>query len=228
MSRFISGLTSTNSVPAIKSTHWLALTTLLDANLSGGSKSVSAIQNLDNGKLYARNLTTSGYKSALQNNSTVVHGASYTEYAYPSINQLFPSPQLELNLPVEETPTYHDNDFNNWANVVNFGARPTQDPSHDRDASDAIQRAIDSGKSTIYFPAGSYRITKPIIIRGNVKKIVGMESEIELLNGHVFTDPANPKPILSVQNTNSDTVIIEGVTKTLDIIGQPLTTCFST
>ncbi len=203
----IRGLTSTNTVPAINSTHWLALTTLIDANLSGGSSSVSAIANPGNGKLYAHNLTTSGYQSAINNQQTMVPGTSYAEYAYPRFDSLFPSPQRSLNLPVQETPTYHDNNFNNWANVVSYGAVPNNDVSD----SDAIQRAIDSGKSTIYFPAGSYRTTKPIIIRNNVQKIVGFESEIELLNGHVFTDPANPKPVLSVQNTNSNTVIIEGL-----------------
>jgi hypothetical protein len=200
-------LTSTNTVPAIKSTNWMAFTTLIDANLSGGSSSASAIEDLDNSKLYVRNLTTSGYQSAIKNNTTVVPGASKTEYAYPRIDSLFLSPQRSLNLPVAETPTYHDNHLNNWASVVKYGAKP-DDGQPD---SDAIQKAIDSGKSTIYFPAGSYNLSKPIYIRGNVKKIVGMESTLELHYTHIFRNTANPQAVIRVENTNQDTVFIEGL-----------------
>jgi hypothetical protein len=199
-------LTSTNTVPGLRSTQWMAFTTLIDANLSRGSLSVSAIENLDNSKLYTRNLKTSGYQSAIKNNSTVVSGSSYTEYAYPKVISLFPSPQQSLNLPIEETPAYHDNDFNNWASVVAYGAKPN-DGLPD---SDAIQKAIDSGKSTIYFPTGSYNLSKPIYIRGNVKKIVGMESIFELHSSYIF-DTANPKPVIRVENTNQDAVFIEGL-----------------
>jgi hypothetical protein len=203
----IRGLTSTNTVPAIKITTWKGLTTLIDANLSGGSLSMSAIENLDNVKLYARNLKTSGYRSAIKNNTTVVPGASFTEYAHPRFDSLFPSPQQSLNLPVEETPTYHDNNFNNWASVVTYGAKPN-DGQPD---SDAIQKAIDSGKSTIYFPQGSYSVSKPIYIRGNVKKIVGLESILQLHPSDNFRNTNNPQAVLRVENTNHDAVFIEGL-----------------
>ena len=52
---------------------WAGLITLVDAKLTGGSSSVSAIQNTS-GVLYARNVSTSGYVSAITNGGVVVSG----------------------------------------------------------------------------------------------------------------------------------------------------------
>ena len=45
-------------------------------------------------------------------------------------------------------------------NVLDFGADPTNTVS----SNTAIQAAIDSGATAIYFPAGNYKITAPIQI----------------------------------------------------------------
>jgi len=41
---------------------------------------------------------------------------------------------------------------------------------------DAAIQAIDSGASTIYFPTGAYIIMQDYSLRGNLRKIVGMEA----------------------------------------------------
>lgn len=66
----IDGLTSRNQVPAIRNQGQTArdrrsLVVLLNANLAGGSATNVAIEN-NAGEIYARNVTTSGYQTALR------------------------------------------------------------------------------------------------------------------------------------------------------------------
>ena len=43
---------------------------------------------------------------------------------------------------------------------------------------DATQRAIDSGKPTVCIPYGEWTWDKPVIIRGNVRRIIGMKTNL--------------------------------------------------
>ena len=56
-----------------------------------------------------------------------------------------------------------------WANVDSFGA----DPTGSMDSAAAIQQAIDSGAKTTFLP-GSYRLTRTVIVRGVVSRIIGL------------------------------------------------------
>jgi hypothetical protein len=136
----IRGLHSNNSVPVIKQNSWAGMVTLLDANLQGGAANVSAIET--EGQLYARNITTSGYQSAIKLQGVVVPGATQTEYA-SNTSELFDSPNKSLNLPIKETPEYDDNNMDNWGR---FDAGAYGDTSR-------LQSVLNSGKSTIYFPS---------------------------------------------------------------------------
>lgn len=82
---------------------------------------------------------------------------------------------LTLNLPVKESPEYNNSDFSLWANVEHYGAIPDDD----LDDSAGIQAAIDSGKEIVYLPTGVYSISNSIAVRGKVKKIDGLFSEID-------------------------------------------------
>jgi hypothetical protein len=102
----IRGLTSTNSVPAILANVGNeAFTLLVDANLSGGLSTTQAIQ--FKGGFLGRNITTSGYGSAIrnQNNSTSV-ASPVAEYRSHATQSEFSSPTTTMNLPVEEAPVY--------------------------------------------------------------------------------------------------------------------------
>jgi len=48
---------------------------------------------------------------------------------------------------------------------------------------DAVQKAIDSGKSVVYFPNAAYAVTGELILRARVRKVIGMEAT---LDGAVF------------------------------------------
>jgi hypothetical protein len=166
-------LTSVNSVPAINNGgDWTGPIVVVDSELRGGSSAAVAIEN--NSNIFVRNLRVEGYKAAIQNGDKLIEGPKVEEFVYPQTLELFNSPDKSLNLSVEETPEFIDNNLDNWANVRDFGAIPEDD----LDDSAAIQEAINSGKTTIYFPFGGYKLDKPVIVHGNVRRIMGFHSWI--------------------------------------------------
>lgn len=77
------------------------------------------------------------------------------------------------DLPVKESPEIPWGDpAKDWANIVKFGA----DASGKANSSPALQRAIDSGATTVYLPAGAtFRFAGEVRIRGPVRRIIGLE-----------------------------------------------------
>ena len=184
-----------NRVPAIQNLTTTGLITLIGANLTGGgSGTISAIQN--NGGLYARNVTTRGFRSAIQDNTgTPVSGISQAEYDSGPVLTLFGGPPSSLKLSIKETPEFEETNRDQWKSVVAYGA----DPTGIADSGAGIQAAIDSGGTTVYFPAGIYRVSKTIIVRGNVRMIEGFDSNV-LPTGTSFQNPANVVPFFRFQN----------------------------
>ena len=208
-------LTSVNTVPVILNIGFPALLTLIDGNFSGGSSSATAIQNTQDAKMYLRNITTSGYQAALSNNGSTVAGSTISEWVSHSVKSLFTSPQKSLGLAVQETPQFVDTNLSNWANVVSYGAR-ANDLGDD---TAAIQAAIDSGKSTVYFPFGKYRISDTVRVRGAVQRILGMGAYISPA-GTSF--PAG-KPAFRFESGTVGTVIFENISlnRNYDVTGFP-------
>ena len=197
-------LTSTNSVPAIKNDHddgnYGGLLTLVSSTLNGGSPANAAIDNAEGSGLYVRNLTTSGYKYAIKstvNGTTNNKFSPVGEFVSHDILSVFPSSQTSLNLPIEDTPEVVWEDPTNWAKV----------DGSDRDDTSAIQAAIDSGKTTVYFPTANYTISNTIQVRGNVKRIVGIGAA-KLTTSGTLRNSSNP--VFQVVNGTPDTVTIEG------------------
>jgi hypothetical protein len=172
----IRDLQSTNAVPAVVNQEAGNLT-LIDSNLSGGNSAYGAILNQGNGRigqLFARNIVTSGYKSAIQQGSgtgtsagAAVTGSAVSEFLSSGMTSLFPSAATSLNLPIKETPTFVDNNLSDWAIVTNYGAQP----NNGSDATAGIQAALNSGKPVIYLPGGTYRISQTLHIPSTVRKI---------------------------------------------------------
>lgn len=204
---FMRKVASNNSVPFLE-TRELSTTTLLDAILTGTNPAVSAINILPNTPisstqpvLFARNITTTGYLSAINNIGTVVSGNNVTEYVSHPVTSLFSSPQQSLGLPILETPEFEDLDTLNWANVMDYGAIPNDTI----DDAAAIQAAIDAGKPIVYFPLGAYGVATTVIVRGNVQRIIGFNSNIvSLVNPAISIDTiTNPFVIIERINVNS-------------------------
>ena len=168
-SLFFRDLVSDNSVPVIitQGSHVV----LIDCDFKGGASDKAAV--VSDHTVFARNITSSGYSKIIDHKTAAdVSGTHLEEYTSHKIASNFESPAKSLNLPIKETPEFHTDDFTQWANVETYGAKRNDG----NDDSDAIQAAIDAGKPIVYLPNGHYHLSKPVIIRGNVQKIIGMNS----------------------------------------------------
>jgi pectate lyase-like protein len=161
------------------------LLALLDGSLlgAGGASKLSAIQNAK-GFLFLRNVEARGYRTALESDTERggAPGPLIEEYASHAATSPFPSSSKSLRLPVKDPPEIAWEDPSLWASVEKFGA----DPSMKEDSSPAIQRAIDSGASTVYFP-GTYRLGSTVIVRGKARRILFHGQNIDY-NGKVKPD----------------------------------------
>lgn len=170
-------LTSINSVPAVINggePRWRGPIVLIDSELRGGSPQATAIENTS--EMLVRNVSTDGYKFAIQSGDRQIPGPKVEEFISSPPVSLFESPPKTLNLLVEETPEFSDNNLTHWANVETYGARRDDGI----DDSEAVQAAIDSGKSTVYFPQGTYKFDTPVTVKGPVRRIIGFHSRFEL------------------------------------------------
>ncbi len=181
----IRAIESVNSVPVIANKGGLIIA--MEGEFQGGAADTRSINN--QGYLYARDIRTKGYQSAIENRGEIIEESFIKEYISHPVYSLFKSTNQSLNLPIEETPYYHDNDINNWANVKNY-------PS--------IQAAMNSGKSTIYFPMGRYKLNEAIEVPATVKKIVGFESFINL-------NQKDLQAIITIAEDSREPLIIEGL-----------------
>jgi len=91
-------------------------------------------------------------------------------------------------------------DPKDWAVITDYGA--TMDGK--TDDSDALQRAIDSGKTTVCLPRGTMALKKPITIRANVRRLIGCEAFIKCPSpiegsANLFTVGQSSEPTLVVE-----------------------------
>jgi len=168
---------NSNNVPAIVSGDPIGFVTLLDSKVEGLAtrREMAAIQN--RGLLFVRHLTGSGYSTFIENRTVTNLNAAGPDIdqflSHPRVAQ-FNAPREPLDLAVEETPEVPWDPLEQWASPLTFGGRPNDDI----DDSEAIQKAIDSGATTVYLPNGSWRITSPVQIRGAVRRFIGCEASI--------------------------------------------------
>jgi len=192
----IRDLRSTNAVPAVENNGGLMV--LLDSTLRGADATHAAMTN--RAGLYARGLRTEGYRSAIDNQSGHRRGAGgpvVPEFTSADPVRLFPSPNRALGLPIKETPEVPWDDPSTWANVARYGA----DPAGVKDSSAAIQAAIDSGATTVYFPTGTYALSRPILVRKAVRRVVGFNSVVDY-EGDI-------KPAFRVLDGEAPVVVVE-------------------
>ncbi len=192
----IRGLTSRNAVPALRLES--GLTVLIDGNFAGGA-SPAAIEN--EGRLVARNLQVQGYTAAIRSGGRDLPGPAVEDFASDAPVTLFPGPAKTLRLPVEDPPAIPWDDPKDWASVAAFGAAPNDKG----DDTAGIQKAIDFGKTTVYFPRGTYTINDTVRIRGAVRRVIGMESILGTGDGFAGSD----KPAFRFEDGAAPAVILE-------------------
>ncbi len=185
-------LTSDNAVPALSTYGTLCL---LESRLNGraGASGAPAIVNYNGGRVFLRDIKTTGYGRALADIQSPDSAAAFRvkgtdkpgsegpdvqEHSSHPPTSPFPSPPSSLRLPIKETPSLAWQRPSLWANADDFGA----DPTGSADSSAAIQKAIDSGASTVFLP-GSYRLLSTVTIRGKVNRLVGLGGAVNYGRG---------------------------------------------
>jgi len=184
----IRSLVSNNAVPAITSYGTLCL---LDAKLTGRDSAahIPAVVNFNGGRIYLRDIETTGYGRAVGDVVTPDSaaalritgedkpgsaGPNVREYCSHEVTSPFPVSPGSLRLTVKEPPAVPLDNPQSWANVDDFGA----DPTAERDSSAAIQKAMDSGATTMFLP-GSYLLNSTVTISGKVRRVVGVGGAID-------------------------------------------------
>lgn len=171
----IRNLTSNNKIKVIQSEG--GRITLLDSKFTGGNGTAYAIYS-NNGSIFTRNLTTTGYISAIINNGVPLAGANITEYhSGPDYSQ-FTNDGKSLGLAISETPVYTNNDLNTWAKANDYGCLPNNPLYGTYDAGPGLQAAFNSGKKVIYFDkmgdnGSAYCIYADVTIPASVEMIIG-------------------------------------------------------
>lgn len=184
----VRGLVSENSVPAIST---YGVFCLIEADLRGkeGAERFPAILNFNGGTIALRDVSTRGYRRALGDVRTPDVGAALritgpdkpgsegpdiAEYWSHPVTSPFGGTARSLRLSIQEPPVVPDDDPATWANVDQFGA----DPTGQADSSSAIQAAMDSGATTVFLP-GNYALKSTVVIRGKVRRIVGVGGMVD-------------------------------------------------
>jgi hypothetical protein len=171
----IRGLVSENATPLLQLNGHNALVNLLDAVAKGGGPIVPAIEFLD-GQLFLRNFQTEGYQYALVStyvpgwgSNPIVDGKNVAEYVSGNATTLSDRQEKRsLDIQVEQTPDFAwESDFSQWVHPGTFGAIG----DGKTDDTQAIQRAMDSGKPIIYFQQGTYLVNAPIRIPPSVQQV---------------------------------------------------------
>ena len=203
----VRALVSDNAVPAIENTAEGGLITLVEAKLRGGASSAVAIDNTA-GEIFARDVSSTGYRTVLRDRGNNLGSASIDEYVSSGGGSRRASSARSLGLPVEETPVIPRDDPRTWANVEDFGARGLTDDGREdyEDDAGAIQRAIDSGARTVYLPRGFYKLGDTVYIRAEVQRIVFAWSWMGIAQDNEFGDG---RPLFSFEDGSADAVMLD-------------------
>lgn len=154
------------------------------------------------GHLLARDIRVSGYSSAVaKGKQTVVAGNFIEEYVSDTPVSVYTDGLAKtLRLPVKEWPVIlPESDLKQWANVSDFGAKG----DGITDDTEAVQRAMNSGKPVVYFPKSNYAIFGTVNIPATVKIVDFMWASV------YRTDP------------NQKTNLTEKESLALEIVGEP-------
>jgi len=207
----IEGLVSRNRVPALENLGDGGHLAIVNADLAGGDPGGPAVVN-DKAALFARNLRTRGYGSAIRCDGKEARGPNVEEFVWPGVLSLFPTPQRSLGLPIERPPFPPLPRHDQWKVVVAEGEK--------NDLTAPLQRAIDEGHEHIFVSNAKFGLIRDTIhVRGKVKRISGaptwFRSEGFTRDKLVSYKPLkietapNKKPVWRIEDGESDTVMLE-------------------
>ena len=165
---------------------------LLDCEVVSEKSIVGPAISVEGGTLLARDIRLSGYASAVtKDKQTVVTGDFIEEYVSGTPVSAYPDgPTKTLRLPVKETPVIlPESDLSKWASVDDFGAKG----DGITDDTEAVQRAMNSGKPVVWFPKACYVINGTVAIPATVREVAFLWSSV------YRTDPNQPTNLTAQQ-----------------------------
>jgi len=175
----VRGFNCKNNVPGVWNVGPTATFTMVDGrfdHLRTGPRGAAIIN--EGGVLFVRNTVVSGYSKPIQDDQGKgTSDLDIYEYSSQDAQQLCSSPKTSLRMPIAETPVVPWGSTGNWVAISGDYGGTTGDGTDD---SKSIQQAIDDGAEVIYFnPGGRYTITKDVIIRKHLRRIIGIEAKID-------------------------------------------------
>ncbi len=205
-------LVSQNSVPVVSNPDERGFVQIISGTFSGGLASSTAITS-PLGMVHLRDVAVSGYGNAISDRNGILPSGTITEYVTNGFRSATsPAVKGSLRLPISETPDVAWDAPSDWVFITAYGcvSGDSKQPyagnwSDAGDDSGAIQAAIDSGKTTVCFPNGVWTINNTIHIRGNVRRIIGMDCSLQA--GATLANSG--APMFSFEDGTSPTVVFE-------------------
>jgi hypothetical protein len=204
----IRNLVSINTVPALQNNaFYLAHAVVVGATLSGGATTHPAI--INNGGLYLRDASASGYARLLRENGANRSGLALTEYISSNderVGAFADECTGHLRLPIETPPAP-------VLDAVTAWVKPA-DGSGVRTA--AVQAAFNSGASTVYLRYygdvnWGYRVDATIRVPATVKRIVSIHSEVSSAYGYYQDYLDANTPVMRIEGDTTEPLVIENV-----------------
>ena len=181
----VRNMISRNAVPAILNKGFL---TILDSELHGKDGGTAVIQQ---GDMLARNVKIEGYEKGLgdgvSNEFLSGKAAGFGEFERGERLDVKPMPEVGWDKPKD------------WVSPLEFGGQPDDD----KDDTEAIQMAIDSGATTVYLPRGRWNLSGQVFLRGAVKRLIGLKASLEY--------KAAEDGLFVVEDGTAGVVLIEGL-----------------
>ena len=207
-------VTSANSVPAIHNRAAWGFISLVGGKLTGGDAKATAIENI-NGWLFVRDIEVAGYGNAITSKGQTIAGPRVAEFASAATVRLTPSADKSLRLPIEKTPIPAYEAPEQWVNVTKFGPPGNatfpdhnQRPRPIQDWSIPLQKAIDAGARTIYFPPETkdrqYCFASNVAITGRVERITFMDNQPLWKNNAVLRIGDGQAPVVIIERFQGD------------------------
>lgn len=195
------GITSMGTGPSVLVTDRIGVMTLLDSKLVSWKNGGLSIDT--QGTILMRNVKTDmGEPPRVRFRGEDVPPTAET-LAKP---KALGAAGTEALLPIENTPIYSKHDLTDWIAV---GPRN----EGEKDDTEAIRRAMQAGKGTVYFPKDrTYFISDTVEIGGSVEQVLGFGAEISLgAAKEEFSNREHPRPLFRIVPGKAETVFIENV-----------------
>ena len=205
---WIRGLKYTGAAPAIRITAGSGTLVLNEAELTGRGGE-TAIES--KGFLTLSKLKLTGFAQGVVNLSGTKKGIGPDVTKVDLFTSHPPIPERidadsTFSIEVKATPTFHSNTPTDWMKVGESRAvlaEENKESAPAPDGTDAIQQAIDSGKPIVYLPNGHYSVSRTLIVRGSVRKIMGFQSSIGSIKG------TKVEPLIRFVGGEGESTVIE-------------------